>query len=253
MQAPIDDLRDLVGLDHIEGGRIGAKLTVARLARDPGIGAWPALAQAAGALATPQIRAVATVGGNLVQAVRCAYARDPEAACLRRGGARCAAREGLHPFHGLRDSACLAVHPSTLACALLLYDSAVEVGGARRGLPELLREGLRPGELITHLLLPAPEAGERGIYLRASHRAQAEWPLVELAARRVGSRWAIAVGAVANLPERLPEVEALLAAGGGIPDAAATALRAFPDPPAQTAYKLTILRGLVQDALEALR
>lgn len=246
--ADCEDLRDVPGLDGLTEGRVGARVTVATLAADASVRAgWPALAAAAGALATPQIRAVATVGGNLVQRWRCAWYRDPGVRCLRRGGEGCPARDGDRQLFAVQDAPCIAVHPSTLACALLLYEGGVEQGGEVRPFEAWLAA---PGTaLITHLVLPAPAAGERGVYRRAIHRARAEWPLVEVAARRVDGRVWLAAGGLADRPLRLAGVEAAWAAGQASPWAAAGAgLEAHPD----TAFKLELLRRLTRVVLEEL-
>lgn len=212
----LDDLRDVPGLDTLAHGRIGAKVTIAQLAAHPEVQAgWPAVALAAGALATPQVRAVATLGGNLAQHVRCAYYRDPDSACMYRGDRICPAVDGVSETLAIEGSHCIAVHASTMACALLLYDTGVELdSGAVRTLGEVLGHGPQgvTGR-IAYVVLPAAEAGERAAYRRAIHRARAEWPLVELAVRRVGDRWSVAAGGVGPLPVRLPTVEAALAAG----------------------------------------
>ncbi len=119
---PLVDLRDLPGLDQIDwdagGAKVGARVTIAAFAADPKIqAAYPGLAAAAGGLATPQIRAVATMGGSLLQRSRCWYYRNPEQQCLKKGGDRCLARAGDHLYHSCFDlGPCVAVHPSTI-CA----------------------------------------------------------------------------------------------------------------------------------------
>jgi xanthine dehydrogenase YagS FAD-binding subunit len=100
---PLIDLRDLVGLDTIEasgaGLRLGTKVTIEAIANGgQGLAAYPGLIQTAAGLATPQIRHTATLGGNLLQRVRCWYYRSPEAKCLKKGGGACLAREGDHLF-----------------------------------------------------------------------------------------------------------------------------------------------------------
>lgn len=223
---PVVDLRDLAGLDRIEtieagGLRIGAMVPLAVLATDQRIrGGWPGLAGAAGGLATPQIRARATLGGSLLQQVRCWYYRSVHFDCLKKGGGACFARGGDHVFHSALDTGpCIAAHPSTMACALWAFDAGIEIGGdleALRTIPELLGDGsdprethaLQPGEVLTAIHLPAPTAGDRSAYFRTIHRARAEWPLVESTVRvhtdeaGVMTGLALAVGGVANRPLR---------------------------------------------------
>jgi len=113
-------LRGIPGLDAIEpapdgGLRIGAMATLANLAADERIRAtYPALAEAASGAASPQIRAVATAGGNLLQRPRCWYFRAAEFHCLRKGGGHCFALEGDNRYHAIFDNRlCAIVHPST--------------------------------------------------------------------------------------------------------------------------------------------
>lgn len=244
----IDDLRDVPDLDTIVNGRVGAKVTLARLASDPAIVAgWPALAMSAGALATPQIRAVATVGGSLFQKLRCSYYRDPGFDCWQRGGTGCPALDGDRQMFAIQDGACISVHPSTVACALLLYDAGLEIDGALHTIPEWL--GAWKSGVMTHLVLPAAEPGEKGAYRRAIHRERAEWPLVEIAGRRVGSKVMLAAGGIGASPVRLSSVEAAVAAGSAGPwNHAGEGLKPHPE----TAFKLPLMRNLCRAILEDL-
>lgn len=230
-RGPTVDLRDTDGLSAVEahggGVRVGARVRLAELAEHPWIrGAWPGLAQAAGGLATPQVRAVATVAGSLLQDVRCWYYRDPAASCLKKGGSACLARGGDASRHACWDlGACIAPHPSTLGMALLALDALVEVeGGPARTFAAFLGDGADPrrthtlpaGTLVTGFVLPAPAVGSFSAYKRTTQRARAEWPLVEgfVQVEVEGGRMVrprVAVGGVANRPVRLGEVEAALA------------------------------------------
>ncbi|MDC0722081.1 FAD binding domain-containing protein [Nannocystis bainbridge] len=267
------DLRDVPGLDAItwrEGQlHLGALVTLAAVAAHPDVRArYPAVAATAAAVATPQIRARATVGGNLLQHVRCWYYRRPGADCLKSGGSGCPARSGDHLFHACFDlGPCVAPHPSSLATALLAYEVRVEVAGDREHtLASLYGDGsdarrhhmLPPGALLTGVLLGPPLAGEQAAYVRATSRARAEWPLVEVvvrlavAAGRIDTA-RVTVGGVANLPLRLAAVEALLVgkpAHEATLAAAAAVAAEGAKPLTHTAYKLDLLRGAVLDALE---
>jgi len=226
---PVVDLRDVEGLDGVEvteegGLRIGSKVTLATIAADPVVNkGYQAVAQAAGGLATPQIRARASLGGSLLQEVRCWYFRSPQFQCAKRGGVVCLARRGDARFHSAYDKGqCIAPHPSTMAMALLAYGAQVEVDGeALRTIPELLGPGAKAsqthavaaGELVTAVVLPPPVPGEHAAYRRTIHRMRAEWPLVEAAVRvsadgELLSGMHIAVGGVANRPLAFPEVAA---------------------------------------------
>ena len=163
-QGPLIDITarpDTIGIDWgIDGAaRIGAFTTIAAIAADARInGAYPGLAAAALGLATPQIRHLATLGGNLAQRSRCWYYRNPHIACLKKGGPDCPARSGNHLYSVAFDlGPCVAPHPSTMAAALLAYDAKI-ITDRRSGLTigDLLGDGsngaadhaLAPGEMI---------------------------------------------------------------------------------------------------------
>ncbi|MEA2943345.1 MAG: xanthine dehydrogenase YagS FAD-binding subunit, partial [Bradyrhizobium sp.] len=152
---------DTIGIDWGAGGaaRIGALTAIAAIATDPRLGqAYPGLAAAALGLATPQVRHLATLGGNLAQRSRCWYFRNPHIACLKKGGTECPARAGNHLYGVAFDlGPCVAPHPSTMAAALLAYEATISTD-RRSGLTigELLGDGsngsadhaLEPGEMI---------------------------------------------------------------------------------------------------------
>ncbi len=251
------------------GADLGALATVAELAGDARLAAaYPALTAAAGGLATPQVRNVATLGGNLAQRPQCWYYRNPAFSCFQSGGSGCPARSGDHRYlAAFQSGPCIAVHPSTLAAALLAYHAEVTTDRRERvPMAVFLGDGsdptrtttLDPGELIARVALPPPVAGERGAYFRTISRAEAEWPLAEAAARVAveGGRFTlgrVAVGGVAPVPLALPQVEAALqgaaATAATIESAAALAVVGA-DPLPMTAYKLPLLVGTVQEALE---
>lgn len=270
--APIVDLRDLPGLDTIasdhQGAWIGALATLASVAAHPRVRArWPGVAEACGVLANPQIRAVATLGGNLLQAPRCWYYRHPDYQCLRKGGATCFAREGDHLWHVcFDDSPCAAPHPSTVAMALIAYEAEVELllpaetAPVRRPVAEILAmDALPPAALLTTVRLGPPVPEERSAYVRASNRAHAEWALAEVSVRLVlGPAGTIdfvrvAGGGVAPVPLRLTRVEDALAGqrpGAELLAQAAAQARVGANPLPMSAYKLDLLEGAVLEALE---
>jgi xanthine dehydrogenase YagS FAD-binding subunit len=264
---------DMTGMHWAADGslRLGAFTTIAAIAADPLIAAaYPGIAASAQGLATPQIRHLATLGGNLAQRSRCWYFRNPHIACLKKGGSDCPARSGNHLYHAVFDlGPCVAPHPSTMAAALLAYDAKVTTD--RRSLlsiADLLGDGsngaadnaLQPGEMIKSIELVAPPQGERALYKRAISRTHAEWPLVEICARAVINDGAfqfirLAAGGVAPVPLRLHAVEAALqdrkATAATIADAAEQAVSGAKPLP-MTGYKLDLLKGLAKDLLERL-
>ena len=271
---PLVDLMRPAGIPDIAwdasgAARISAFASIAAIAADPTLdAAYPGLTAAAEGLATPQIRHVATLGGNLAQRSRCWYYRDPHIACLKKGGTICPAREGNHLYGVAFDlGPCVAPHPSTLAAALLAYDATVTTNLRQRlTIAQLLGDGsnggadhaLRPGEIIESIELGNPVANELAFYRRAISRSYAEWPLVEVVVRAVIADGAfklvrIAAGGVAPVPLRLAAAES--AAQGAAVNAATIAKAVAQStlgakPLAMTTYKLDLLKGLVQDLLE---
>jgi len=250
---------------------IGGFATIATIAADARIrDAYPGVSAAAQGLATPQIRHLATLGGNLAQRSRCWYFRKPHIDCLKKGGSDCPARSGNHLYGVAFDlGPCVAPHPSTMAAALLAYEAKI-VTDRRSGLSvrDLLGDAsngradhaLGPGEMIKQIELGIPLAGERALYKRAISRTYAEWPLVELCARAVVADGVfkfvrLGAGGIAPVPLRLQASEAALQ---GKPADAATIAEAARQatvgakPLPMTGYKLDLLSGLVRDLLEQL-
>ena len=268
---------DLLGVPALHGvtwrpdgaGRLGAMTTIAEISGDERLRTgYPALALAAAELATPQVRATATVGGNLLQRNRCWYYRNPHFACFQTGGDTCPARTGLNLYSAVIDQGpCVAPHPSSLATVLLAYDATVDVN--TRGtlaLRDLYGDGSDPtrdhtladGEVLLAVDLPAPATGERAAYQRVAARSDADWPLVEAVARLVLSGPTIAsavvvAGGVARTPVRLSEVEAALVGQPATAEtfrAASAHATARCAPLSQTAYKMGLLRDTTLDVLE---
>jgi xanthine dehydrogenase YagS FAD-binding subunit len=270
---PPIDLKWLPGLDRVEWdgrgrARIGALVPITTVAGDPRLAAaYPGLAQSAGALATPQIRAAGTLGGNLLQRNRCWYYRHPAIRCLKKGGEDCPARSGNHLFGVCFDlGPCVAPHPSTLGMALLAYDAQVEIaGGGSRPVAALYGDGsdgrhdhqLGERELLAAVLMPEPLEDERAAYFRAISRALAEWPLVEAIVRLVVSGGTIefarvAAGGVAPIPLRLRRVEEALAGKPASPEAleqAASLAAEGASPLPMTRYKVDLLPRTVRETL----
>jgi xanthine dehydrogenase YagS FAD-binding subunit len=273
-RGPLIDLAptpDTAGMDWVVDGavRIGASTTIAAIAAEPRIAqGWPVVAAAAQGLATPQIRHLATLGGNLAQRSRCWYFRNPDIDCLKKSGPDCPARTGNHLYSVAFDlGPCVAPHPSTMAAALLAQDATITTDKrSRLTIGELLGDGfnggsdhaLEPGEMIRSIQLAPPLADERGLYKRAISRSHAEWPLVEVCVRAVVSERAfrfirITAGGVAPVPLRLTACERILQGAPANPSSIAVAAEqatAGAAPLPMTEYKLDLLRGLVHDLLE---
>lgn len=251
--------------------QIGALVTVETLASDTRLrAAYPGLAAAAAGLATPQIRAVATLGGNLAQRTRCWYFRNTHLDCLKKGDAVCSARAGNHLYGVAFDRGpCVAPHPSTLAAALLAYGATVTTS-QRAGLSieALLGDGadgardnlLAPDERISRVDLPVPLAGERAGYRRAISRTSPEWPLVEVVVRATISEERftfvrMTAGGIAPVPLRFVDAEqALQSATADAANIRKAAERATANarPLPGTGYKLKLLEQTIIDMAEAL-
>jgi xanthine dehydrogenase YagS FAD-binding subunit len=222
----------------IEGTRIGAGTTLAELEVDPQIP--QALREACAQAASPQLRSMGTIGGNLLQATRCWYWRLAFP-CYLHGGDRCHAKDGAHREHAFfGNNLCASAHPSDPAAALLALGTTLLT--TRRELPiaDLYRlpteddravTTLAPDELILELEVPAPEAST---YLKAMDRRNWAFPLVGVAAARFADGIRLALAGVAPIPWTL--------------DSAAALEGATPLP--GTAYKVEIARALVRRAVE---
>lgn len=225
---------DLADVTPTEAGgvRIGAMAINSDLAAHPDIRRhYPMLSRALLSGASAQLRNKASVGGNLLQRTRCYYFYDGAAPCNKRApGSGCAAQGGFNRIHAIlgTSEACIATHPSDMAVAMRALGAVVLTlapGGATRRLPiadlYLLpgdtpehEYALRPGELITHVELPAPPAG-RQLYRKVRDRASYAFALVSVAGAvavegGVVQSAALAFGGIAPLPWRDPAVEAAL-------------------------------------------
>jgi xanthine dehydrogenase YagS FAD-binding subunit len=181
------------------GMRLGALVTMAAAADAPALKAqFPVVSQALLAGASPQLRNMATLGGNVMQRTRCAYFRDVSQPCnKRKPGLGCAAIGGenrLHAVVGTSDN-CICTHPSDLAVAPLSVDAVVHVRGADgvRSIPidrfhvlpgqtPNVESVLQHGELIEALELPASARARNSAYLKVRDRASYEFALVSVAA-----------------------------------------------------------------------
>ena len=239
------DVRHLVprgvSADGVIGSvSIGAGTTLAELEVDPQIP--EALREACRLAASPQLRNMGSLGGNLLQATRCWYWRL-KYPCRLHGGDRCHAREGEHREHAiLANDFCASAHPSDVAAALLALNARLRTTRRELGLFELYRvpdEGdrdvvrLEPGELILDVHLPPVEAST---YLKAMDRKKWSFPQVGVAAARVDGVVRIALAGVAPIPWLLDSPAGLDAA----------------TPLPRTEWKVPVARALVARALAAL-
>jgi xanthine dehydrogenase YagS FAD-binding subunit len=269
-------LNALGGIDVRSSGdlRLGATAKLSEVAEHPAIRAkFTALADAAGEAATPQIRNLGTVGGNILQRPRCWYFRNPDVNCLKKGGDKCYSIGGLNRYHAiLGGGPSYIVHPSNLAPALIAFRASAKIvgpGGERIvelekffALPTVdpKRENLlKPGEIITEVIVPAPSASARSVYLEAREKQSFDWPLVSVAIvidRTTGSKSIrdarVVMGAVAPIPWRSPEAETVLKRAPldeSLARAAAEAALKDAQPMSDNAYKIVIAKVIVRRAI----
>jgi xanthine dehydrogenase YagS FAD-binding subunit len=259
-----------------DGLRIGALAPNTELAEHPHVKReFPVLSEALLSGASPQLRNMATAGGNLLQRTRCSYFRDAavESCNKRRPGSGCAALTGYSRMHAVlgTSDACIAAHPSDFCVALLALDATVTVQklGARREVPldgfHLLpgrtpeRETvLERGEVVTHLVVPASPRAKRSAYVKARDRASFAFALasaavaLELEDGEVRSA-RVALGGVATKPWRAHEVEEDLVGRPATRQSfvlaarlALTSARTTPD----NAFKVTVGERVIVRALE---
>ncbi len=223
----------LAAIEPIPGGlRIGALARMSDVARDPRVAeGFPVVAEALLNSASPQLRNMASMGGNVLQRTRCSYFRDLAARCNKRQpGSGCDALDGINRMHAIlgTSEACIATHASDLAVALVALDATLRVRGAAGersirlvdfyalpGRTPEVENGLGHGEIILSIDLPASPLAARSQYLKVRDRASYEFALVSVAAclRVEGGKVAesrVALGGVGTRPWRSPEAEAAL-------------------------------------------
>ena len=235
---------------------------------------WPVLSQALLASASPQIRNMATMGGNLLQRTRCGYFRDTGFACNKRvPGSGCPAINGENRMHAILGGSehCIATYSGDMAVAMTVLDAQLTLTGAdgtRKvaigdfhrlpGDTPDIETVLRPGEMITGIDLPASAMARRSHYLKVRDRASFEFAVVSAAVALdidAGTIRAarVAAGGVGTKPWRLPEVEAALI---GKPADAASLKQAAEQsgagakPARMNGFKLVLLRRSVLRALQ---
>ncbi len=264
------------GLDQVSAGppaKIGSLATLARIASNPDVKRlYPALAAAAEGAATPQIRNMATLGGNLCQRLRCWYYRLAEFDCRKKGGPTCYAQDGENRFHAIFDSDlfCCCIHASATAVALLAYGAKLNTVSPRgrrtivlddffvRPTEDARRENvLTPGEIIESITIPPPLPGARSVYKKLKEKESFDWPLVEACVNLTISEGTVRearviLGSVAPTPRRATEAEAVLRGAPAHPETAskaAAAAVANAKPLAQNAYKVRLARVTLERAL----
>jgi xanthine dehydrogenase YagS FAD-binding subunit len=273
------DLKSIAGMHVVEAEpdgslRIGPFVTMARIASHPGIRSTHAgLAHACAEAASPQIRNVATIGGNLLQRPRCWYYRLASYRCLKKGGDTCFAVGGENRYHTIfADGACNAPHPSNAAMGLTALGASLVLQGGRRtrtvpaeqfftipGKDPRLENARELDEILAAIQVPATP-GVRSTYASVKEKAAFDWPLVSTAvALRVEGgvvrQARIILGAVAPVPLRSGVAEQALV-GKRLDDATAEAVAntavAGAQPLSGNGYKVELLRTLLRRTLRSL-
>ena len=272
------DLRKVEGLSGIarekDGLRIGAMTRVVELAEDAAVARdFPSLRQAALSLATPQLRNMGTVGGNLCQRPRCWYYRDPQVVCRKKGGFNCYAFQGRNKYHALfGGGSCFIVYPSDLAPALTSLGARVTVGTAKGdkvvaleqfySLPDVdvTRENvLQKGQFLKSVSVPAPKAGQKSAYVKLKERGTWDFALVSAAVTGivkagVFAEISIVMGGIAPVPWRLKKAEDVLrgkpATGTSVRQAVEAALQDA-SPLRENGYKADLVFAALKEAVLA--
>jgi xanthine dehydrogenase YagS FAD-binding subunit len=228
----IRNIKELRGIEeNSEGLTIGALTTLGEIADHPAIRErYTVLSDACGHAATPHIRNMATVGGNLLQELQCWYFRSADFQCLRKGKSLCFAFTGLNQYHAIMDyGGCPSVAPSSAAVALLALDGSVELTSAARGKRTVALKDfyvqpdanpntfnvMKADELLTAIHVPKPAAGTRSAYQKYGEKESHDWAIADAAIvlemdGNICKRAVVAMGAASPVVRRSNEAEAAL-------------------------------------------
>jgi xanthine dehydrogenase YagS FAD-binding subunit len=226
----IDSLRGIT--ISADGLHLGPLSTLSEIADHPEIQrSYSALSDAAGHAATPQVRNMATLGGNILQRPRCWYFRSSDFDCKKKGGGsdECHAHAGENQYHAIMNNGtCAMVHPSSAAVPLLGMDAQVELTSKRGKRLVLMSDFyvppeknvinetvVQPGELITSIFVPTPEPGTRSAYQKYGEKESFDWPIADAGVVLVmdGTRCrkaSVVLGVAAPTPIRSKDAEVAL-------------------------------------------
>jgi xanthine dehydrogenase YagS FAD-binding subunit len=228
------DLKSIPNLSYIrkekDGVHIGALTSLAELAGNPLIkNDYPGLHEAAKSVATPQLRNMGTVGGNLCQKPRCWYYRDPRVKCRKKGGSRCLAFRGRNKYHAIFGGGpCYIVHPSDLAPALISLDAKIAIVAPKgeKTIPladfyvlprvNVRQENiLNSDEVVREIRIPYSKSGEKSTYYKLKERGAWDFALLSAAVKGDVSGGVfrdvrIVMGGVAPVPWGLEKAENMI-------------------------------------------
>lgn len=250
------------------GTEIGALTTLAEVASHADIaGGYAALAEAAREVATPEVRNMATVGGNLCQRPRCWYYRLPVYTCLKKGGNTCYAIEGDNKYHAVFETGkCPIAHPSNLAPALMVFDARLHIAGSAEeiavadffSMKDIKRENvLAHGDVIKKVVLPVTKM--TSAYRETREKQSFDWALTSAAVGleldgKTCKKARVVLGAVAPVPLRRPEVEKLLEGKevtAALAEEAGAKAAEGATPLSMNKYKVKLIKAVVRRAIVA--
>lgn len=272
------NILNIPGLDRIEyndeeGLSLGANVTLADIENNALVKSkYFALYQAVAGAATPQLRNMATLGGNLAQRTRCWYFRSEDHYCLRKGGGKCFAREGENENHAiLRNGTCISVHASSISTALMAYNASVQIVNQEnesRIIPieeffvspgdDASRENvLEAGEIITEVILPSSPKGTKSYYIKEGPRKSYDWSIADVAVVLAmnGStcdKASIVLGSAAPVPIRSTYAERVLNGNRineRIAQSAAEASMSRARPLSKNGYKIPLFKAILKEAI----
>ncbi len=267
------NIKTITDLDYIsedaEGLKIGATTRLTDIASSPLVlSKYPALAEAALKVASPQIRNLGTIGGNLCQEVRCWYYRLEKDfyQCLRKGGAVCFLKTGLNRFGSIfgGPSGCYAVNPSDIAPALIALNASAKTTQRTIALEDFFKDFhpghvLKANEILTEIQVPSPASDTKQVFLKNAMRKAIDFPIVNVAvvitpATGTVTDARIVINAVAPVPVRSKDAENILKGNTIIESTAenaAAATVANSHPLNENGYKVQIAKTLVKRAILA--
>jgi xanthine dehydrogenase YagS FAD-binding subunit len=268
------NIKTIPGLDFIkeQNGmlRVGALTRLGDISRNTMIGErYTAIAEAAKRAASPQIREMGTLGGNICQDIRCWYYRNPlnRFPCLRKGGGRCYAIEGDNRYHsifgGSVEGGCYAVHPSDMAPALIALDAQVKTTKRTVKIEDFFKVGVQTttildhDEIVAEIRIPPPIARTRSCFLKFALRASIDFPIVNCAVMLATEgeevlKARICLNAVHVNPYRSRKAEAILIdhrISEKTAEAAATAAISEAKPLSENQYMVPIAKALIRRAI----
>ncbi len=275
----IVNIRNIPDLDQIEydtkkGLKVGANVTLAQIESSADIKSnYLALHQSVAKAATPQLRNMSTIGGNLAQRTRCWYFRSIDHSCFRKGGTTCFAKNGENEYHAIIDNgSCSSVYASSVATALLAFEATLDIATPDGKSKQIKMDEffvppwvdsskenvLKPGEIITAVMVPPFKKGTKSYYIKQGARASYDWALADVAIvlEMSGTRCKnakISLGAAAPIPIRAENAEAILTEEGVSQASAAKAAESAMEkanPLEKNGYKVAIFKTIIKRAIE---